>query len=143
MTYYYNGRQLFGSEEFTGIKISPYFRFYFKRNKSYGFYVQGATIIAYFDFSVLNYNYSNSNTISVPTIFWTYGLSGALGFTNILGNSKHFIIDMNIGWQYLPAPFAENITNEHNTEYTHNSLWWIVGGPGSVIEIKLAIGGIF
>lgn len=143
LTYYYRGRQLFGSEKFTGLKASPYFRFYFKRNKSYGFYIQGAAIISYFDFSRLNYKYSNSKTVSIPTKFWTYGLGGALGITNIVGNSKHFIIDINIGWQYLPVNYDKSFTDEHGVEYTHNSLWWIAGGPGSAIEIKLAIGGIF
>lgn len=40
-TYYFNGKQYFGSEKFTGIKISPYFRYYLKRNKSHGIYAQG------------------------------------------------------------------------------------------------------
>jgi hypothetical protein len=143
LTYYYRGRQFFGNEKFTGIKVSPYFRFYFKRNKSYGFYIQGAGIVAYFDFSRLKYNYSNSRTISAPTIFWTAGLSGAVGITNIVRNSKHFIIDINIGWQYLPPAFENNFTDENGIEYSHNSLWWVAGGPGSAIEIKLSIGGIF
>lgn len=143
ITYYYNGRQYFGSEEFTGIKVSPYFRFYIKRNKSYGVYVQATVIIAYFDFSKLNYNYENRYTKSVETNFWTGGIGAAFGITDIVRNSKHFIIDINVGWQLLPSVYPTEITGEHGLIYTHNNLWWAVGGPGSIVEIKLAIGGIF
>lgn len=143
ITYYYNGRQYFGSEEFAGIKVSPYFRFYIKRNKSYGVYVQAAVIIAYFDFSRLNYNYENSYTKSVETNFWTGGIGGAFGITDIVRNSKHFIVDINVGWQLLPSLYPTKITDEYGITYTHNNTWWAVGGPGSIVEIKLAIGGIF
>ncbi len=142
-TYYYNGRQYFGSEEFTGTKISPYFRYYIKRNKSYGVYAQATVIIAYFDFSRLNYNYEHSYTKSVETNFWTGGIGGSFGITDIVGNSKHIIVDINIGWQLLPPLYPTEITGEHGETYTHNNLWWAIGGPGSIIEIKLAVGGIF
>lgn len=143
ITYYYNGKQYFGSEEFTGLKISPYFRYYFRRNKSYGVYAQATVIIGYFDFSRLNYNYVHSYTKSVETNFWTGGIGGAFGITDIIRNSKHFIVDINIGFQLLPSLYSTEITDEHDRKYTHNNLWWIVGGPGSIVEIKLAVGGIF
>lgn len=143
LTYYFNGRQYFGSEKFKGLKASPYFRYYFKHNKSYGFYAQGSVIIAYFDFSKLNYNYSNKATKTISTYFWTGGLSAAIGITDIVKNSQGFIIDINIGMQMLPLPIETTITDEHGTEYDHNPAWWMLGGPGSFVEIKLAIGGIF
>jgi len=143
ITYYFNGRQYFGNEEFTGTKISPYFRFYIKRNKNYGVYAQATVIIAYFNFSKLNYNYENYYTKSVKTNFWTGGIGGSFGITDIVRNSKHVIVDINIGWQLLPSIYTTEVTGEHGEKYTHNNLWWYIGGPGSIIEIKLAVGGIF
>lgn len=143
LTYYFNGRQYFGSEEFTGTKLSPYFRYYIKRNKSYGVYAQATMIVAYFDFSRLNYNYMHKYNKSVEANFWTGGVGAAFGITDIVKNSKHFIIDINIGWQMLPSFYPTEITGEHGETYTHNSLWWVIGGPGSIVEIKLAVGGIF
>ncbi len=143
ITYYFKGRQYFGSEEYTGIKVSPYFRYYIQRNKSYGVYVQATVIIAYFDFTKLNYQYEHSYTKSFETNFWTGGIGGAFGITDIVKNSKHFIIDINVGWQLLPPLYPTEITGEHGETYSHNNLWWVVGGPGSIVEIKLAVGGIF
>ena len=143
LTYYYDGRQYFGSEEFTGLKTSFYFRYYFVHKQSHGFYAQGSIIIAYFDFDKLNYNYSNQLTKSISTSFWTGGFGAAVGITDIVKNSKHFIFDINIGWQIMPALYKTTITDEHGRELDHNNLWWYIGGPGSVVEIKLAIGGIF
>ncbi|MFA5417728.1 MAG: hypothetical protein WC341_04635 [Bacteroidales bacterium] len=51
--------------------------------------------------------------------------------------------DFNIGFQFMPHNYAREITGEHGEKYKHNPLWWYLGGPGSEIELKLAIGGIF
>ncbi len=141
--YYFRGRQYFGREEFTGLKLTPNARFYFKRNKSYGFYVQGGLIVGYFDFSKLNYNYSDVLSKSISAYFWAGGLEAAVGMMDILGNYSKVIIDINAGWQIFKPPFSEKIVDEHGREYSHNAAWWFVGGPGSIIEIKIAIGGIF
>jgi hypothetical protein len=142
-TYYFKGRQYFGNEEFTGLKLTPHVRFYFKRNKSYGFYIQGGIIVAYFDFSKLNYNYSNDLTRSVSKYFWAGGVGSAIGIMDILGKSSNAIVDINIGLQNFPSPIEPKWIDEHGREYSHNTAWWLLGGPGSIIEIKIAIGGIF
>ena len=143
LTYYYRGREYFGTEEFTGFKASPYFRFYTKRNKSYGVYIQATAIVAYFNFTELNYVYEGVSTLSVETNFWTAGAGVAFGITDVFKNSKHFIIDINIGFQIMPSTYPMEITDDHGRTYSHNGLWWYAGGPGSLIEIKLAFGGIF
>ncbi|MDP2724093.1 MAG: carboxypeptidase-like regulatory domain-containing protein [Bacteroidales bacterium] len=143
LTYYYKGREFFGSEQFTGLKTSLYVRRYLKRNKSYGFYAQAAVLVAYFDFGELNYRYADYYIKTVSTHFYTGGLGAAIGMTDIINNTKHLIVDFNVGFQFMPHNYAREITGEHGEKYKHNPLWWYLGGPGSEIELKLAIGGIF
>lgn len=143
--YYYKGKQYFGSEEFTGLKTTIGGRYYIVRNKSYGAYAQAGLMLGYFDFEKLNYKYGagTSFTLTKQKIVWTGGLEGAFGITKIIGNSKHIIVDINMGFQLMPANWAYNAVDEHNREYEHNPLWWYIGGPGSYVEIKLAFGFIF
>ncbi len=141
--YYYKGRQLFGSEEFTGVKVSPTVRYFIKRNCSYGFYAEGKIIVGYFDFTRLNYTYSNKITVNFPTTFWTGGVGASVGIMDVLGDLKHVVLDLSIGVQIFPSNYPTEKTGEHGNELSHNSLWWIAGGPGSLIEINLGIGGIF
>ena len=138
--WYYRGRQAFGSEEYTGFKATPTFRCYFMHHKAMGFYVQVSAILGYFDFAKLNYENPNraDDYISTTYIFWTGGMGGAVGAYFAFGRKKHIYLDMNIGIQFLPATYP----TEKET-YTHNNLWWYAGGPGSIIEVKIAIGGIF
>lgn len=143
--YYNKGSQYFGSEKFTGIKTTFGGRYYLKRNKSYGTYAQAALMLGYFDFEKLNYKYGAGTPfiLSIQQTVWTGGFEGAFGITKIIGNSKHIIIDINVGFQIMPANWDYNAVDEHDREYEHNPLWWYFGGPGSIIEIKLAFGFIF
>ena len=50
---------------------------------------------------------------------------------------------MNIGFQYFPVDWPDKAKDSNGTTYDHNKTWWYFGGPGSIIEIKIAIGGIF
>ncbi len=142
VTWYYNGRQYFGNERFTALKATPYYRYYYERNKSFGAYIQLGAIIGYFDFTNLEYNYSNKLNTSVPAFFWTGGFGFATGIEDIVKMSG-VALDINIGFQYLPPRYPVSVTNEHGTVLEHNNTWWFLGGPGSLVEIKISIGGLF
>ncbi len=141
--YYYSGKQMFGNEEFTGVELAPMVRYFIKRNSSFGYYVEGKIIVGYFDFTRLNYNYSNNMTKNFPIDFWTGGISTSIGIMDILGNSKNIVLDLSFSVQIFPPNYPTEKTDEHGNTMSHNNLWWIAGGPGSLIEINLGIGGIF
>ncbi len=145
--WYFRGRQLFGGEEYYGFKASPFVRYYFKRNEKRGFYAQASALVGYFDFEKLNYFNHNQYPyeISKRYILWTGGFGAAVGVYVVLVESrhKHTYFDMNIGFQYFPVDWPDKAKDSNGTIYDHNKTWWYFGGPGSVIEIKIAIGGIF
>lgn len=66
-----------------------------------------------------------------------------IGISDVIKNLKHFSININIGLQIMPSNYPKKVTDDSGKTYTHNGLWWYAGGPGSIIEIKLAFGGIF
>lgn len=145
--YYLYGYQVFGGEKFTGFKLTPFFRHYFKRTAKRATYVQGSAIVAYFDFEKLNYSnhpYYPYET-SVRYIFWTGGFGVALGWYYKFTDTKksNLYVDINLGTQILPATWPNKIIGPHGITYEHNKTWWYLGGPGSFIELKIALGGIF
>ena len=142
--WYFKGKQYFGDEEYTGLKVTPTFRYFFRHHEAMGFYIQGSAIIGYFDFSVLNYLHPSVHEISysVTEKFWTGGFGGAIGaYFSFVRNNSGFI-DLNVVFQVMPANYPLSIDTP-NGVYEHYNGWWYLGGPGSIIEIKIAIGGIF
>lgn len=130
--------------KYTAYQASPFFRYYFVRKKSYGFYMQAKLMIAYFDFRKLLFEWDNIVEYSEDR-FWTGGAGFAIGYNDILGNTKHLILDMHVGYQVLPALYPGKMTVDGygNLPFTSRTLWWYIGGPGSVIEVRISIGGIF
>jgi hypothetical protein len=126
--------------KFTAYQASPFFRYYFVRKKSYGFYMQAKLMIAYFDFSQIIYEWDKYDKYSEDR-FWTGGAGFAIGYNDVLGNSKHLILDMHVGFQILPLYYPYSL--ESDDMYKSRSLWWFVGGPGTIIEVRISIGGIF
>jgi hypothetical protein len=145
--WYVFGWELFGSERFKGIKITPFYRHYFKRTAKRALYGQASAIVAYYDFEYLNYHYHYAYPYDFPVryMFWTGGFGLAAGWNYILGEpGKHNVyVDINLGFQLLPSPWPTKMAGHHGITYEHNKTWWYLGGPGSVIELKLALGGIF
>jgi len=142
--WYFRGRQYFGDEEYTGFKATPTFRYFFMHHNAMGFYLQASAIIGYFDFSVLNYVHPSDHEDEYPVeyYFWTGGAGAAIGAYFALGKARQSFIDMNIGWQIMPANYPYTMETPNGT-YEHYNGWWYLGGPGSIIEIKIALGGIF
>lgn len=142
--WYYKGKQYFGEEEYTGFKATPTFRYYLKHHEASGLYVQASAILGYFDFSVLNYvdPYDAGDSYSVQDKFWTGGAGFAIGGCFAYGKSRHAYLDMNVGMQIMPANYPNTMQTPKGL-YEHYPTWWYVVGPGTIIEIKIALGGIF
>lgn len=143
--WYFKGQQYFGDEEYTGIKVTPTLRYYFRHHEAMGFYIQAAAIIGYFDFSVLNYVHPDDHeeVYSVEDFFWTGGAGFAVGAYFSFSRTNIAFIDLNVGWQIMPANYPTQVETPFGSIYEHYNTWWYAGGPGSFIEIKIAIGGIF
>lgn len=144
LDWYYRGREFFGTEKYQGFKIAPAFRYYFRHHRAGGFYLQAYGLLGYFDFSELNYEhpYDEGNILTTSYRFWTGGVGNSIGAYFALGESRQAYIDINVGFQYLEANFPTQ-KNNNGTIYHHNNGWWYLGGPGSFIEVKLALGGLF
>ena len=144
--YYFYGWELFGSEKFKGIKITTFYRYYFSRTAKKAYYAQASAILAYYDFEELYYHYHYGYPYDIPVryMFWTGGFGLAVGWNYIFGEPRksNIYVDINLGFQLLPAPWPEQLPDPKE-RYKHNKTWWYLGGPGSVIELKLALGGIF
>jgi hypothetical protein len=144
--WYFTGQQYFGDEEYTGIKVTPAFRYFFRHHEALGFYIQASAIIGYFDFSKLNYVTDGSSSryvYSVADFFWTGGAGFGVGAYFSFSRKNTAFLDLNVGWQILPANYPSTVETPFGSTYEHYNTWWYMGGPGSFIEIKIAIGGIF
>lgn len=144
--WYYKGRQFFGSEEYTGFKCTPTFRYFFIHHWAMGFYVQASAIVGYFDFSKLNYEYdtqrSTTDEISITYNFWSGGAHVGIGGYFAHKEGKNACLDVSIGIQIFTEQYPSE-KEANNKTYTHNSGWWYLGGPGSIFEFKLSLCGIF
>ena len=145
--WYFSGFQYFGGEKYSGYKISPFMRFYFIRNEKHAIYTQGSAVYGYFDFEKLNYTFGDEwpYEISIGYLQESWGFGIGLGYcvTLIDTKLKRLFVDINLGIQYLPANWPEENNSYHGRTADHNKTWWYLGGPGSIIELKLSLGGIF
>ncbi len=143
--WYFSGQQYFGDEEYTGIKVTPTFRYFFRHHEALGFYIQASAIIGYFDFSVLNYVNPDDHeeVYSVEDFFWTGGAGFAIGAYFSFSRKNAVFLDLNVGSQIMPANYPSKVETPFGSTYEHYNTWWYMGGPGSLIEIKIAIGGMF
>ncbi len=144
LKWYFNGQSIGAYNQYTAYKASPIFRYYFVRKKSYGGYLQAKLMLAYFDFSKLLFEFVKMDVYSEDS-FWTGGVGFAVGYNDILGNTKHLILDMSVGFQVLPAlyPVSMKVDGYGNVLFTSRFNWWYLGGPGSIIEARISIGGIW
>ena len=140
---------LFSVEEsrFTGIKVSPMYRFYFWRNMNAGYFCEGKFTWGYFNLYELYYSaaysgsyrgfYSQEKTM-------VYGFGTAVGLSRQLGHG-HLNLNFSIGTQYLPLNITQTKIYEAYGGLTCNvdDVFWYFGGPGSFIEIKFILGGLF
>ena len=131
---------------YKGFKLAPFYRFYMVRSNDHGFFIEGKIPIGYFNFSTLTYSASTQRNF--PQSFWTIGGTLAVGWMFRLGHSLHGVGNLSLGYQFFPMDIPTNFEIEQGAPgrfitYTLNNAWWYVSGPGSVIEIKFTLGGIF
>lgn len=131
--------------KFKGFKVAPYYRFYEKRKMRKSAFVEGKVITGYFDFSELYYAYKQDERYGehASEQFWSFGVGGAIGWSTFLPYRKNAFFTISAGFQYFPMHVPQTIESQHyGTIYVKNT-WWYFAGPGSIVEIKFAFGGIF
>ena len=93
------------------------------------------------------YNYADhSYSKNFPTDFWTVGLGVGMGLMFRIGDSKHGVGNFSLGFQLFPADIPNEMEGDYNghaVTWSYSSAWWYITGPGSVIELKFTLGGIF
>jgi len=133
------------SSEYTGIKFSPYYRYYFFRSIRRNFFVEGQFSAGHFDFSKLYYGYIGDARYGefYKDSFLTYGLGLGIGFSFVMPKTKHGIVNLYSGFRYFPMRVEEFKSSEHYGSLGVVDSWWYFYGPGSIVELKLTLGGIF
>lgn len=132
---------------FKGIKLAPFYRFYPARSNSQGLFLEGKIPFGYFNFSRLTYSYEHqSYTKNFPQQFRTVGGAVAIGWMFRLGSTRHGVGNFSIGLQVFPMDVPTEMEGELGggvVTYTLNNAWWYITGPGSILEFKFTLGGIF
>jgi hypothetical protein len=135
---------------FKGIKLSPYYRYYFWRNIHAGGFFEGKISWGYFDFEKIQYVEDPYNDDDDSKFFSE--TSNILGFGGSFGWMIHsprspFVINFSFGFQYFPLNVPKTKYVEEYGGYLRpyevDDLFWYLAGPGSYLEIKFMIGGIF
>jgi hypothetical protein len=147
--YGYNSWLLdFGSNpvSYKGLKLAPFYRFYMVRSNDHGFFIEGKIPFGYFNFSTLTYICMHEDNF--PQNFWTIGGAVGVGWMFRLGHSLHGVGNLSLGYQFFPMDVPAYYIIEEGApgrflDYDLNNTWWYASGPGSVIEIKFTMGGIF
>lgn len=133
---------------FKGIKFSPYYRFYAWRNNSNGGFFEGKISWGYFDFEEIyykgeTYGFDPRTNGHISKIFRSVGFGASYGWMCRFRKSP-LILNVSFGLQYFPLNVPRTVQFDvHFDDYTVRSGFWNYGGPGSVLEIKFMIGGIF
>ena len=132
---------------YKGIKLAPFYRYYPVKANSGGVYLEGKIPFGYFNFDQLMYGYeSNAYTKNFPQKFWTIGGAVAIGYMFRLSKGHHGVGNISVGAQVFPMDVPTEQEGElfdGKVTYTLGNGWWYITGPGSFIEIKLTLGGIF
>jgi len=136
----------YGSDnDYSGYKLAPYFRYYEMRNMKKSNFIEFRLLAGYFDFDKLRYYWKVDRRDGEYTSaqFWSYGFAGVLGRSLVISKNTHFTFSYSVGIQVFPlnAPGTMQSDN-YGTLYVEN-WWWYIAGPGSVIHVTIAFGGIF
>jgi hypothetical protein len=135
---------------YTGIKLSPYYRYYIWRNKSNGGFLEGKISWGYFDFEEINYFEASSHDEEDAKFFseTSNSLGGGVSFGWMIRlHQSPVIINLSLGVQYFPLNVPKTkqvkVDSWYFIKYEVDDLFWNMAGPGSQVEIKFMIGGIF
>ena len=134
-----------GISKFTGIKLAPFYRYYVWRNMNNSGFIEGKLVSGYFDCHELYYamKYDDRRGEFASEQFWSFGIGVAWGWSIILPRTKHGIFNISAGLQAFPMHVPNTIQGVHYGTLEVENNWWYLFGPGSVVEVKIAFGGIF
>lgn len=130
---------------YDGVKMAPFFKYYFYRNFDSGANFELKFIGGYFSSDKIKYHY-DSYTTSYTDDFWSAGFSISIVQDWYIDSKVD--LSLSLGLQLLPNR-APSTIEVNNIEYTRgdNSVFplsnWYFAGSGSLFEIKFLIGGIF
>jgi hypothetical protein len=127
--------------DFRGFKLGPFYRYYINRKTERGVFIEAKPLVGYFNFYHLGKK-STSSIVYNPKETWLFGGSTAIGLS-FIPNGKRLIINLSLGFQYFPIKFENSIPDDYGYTSEFSDSWWYWGGPGSYIEFKFSIGGIF
>ncbi len=144
---FYNSKQLIYQEPvYTGLKFAPFYRYYPWRNLRNGAFLQLKLIGGYFELDDISYHRIDY-VISISDEFWTFGFGLAWGWAWY--PYKKMVMNLSLGFQLFPMKSPSTITKDGQEYHRGNTNLllaidpWYFGGPGSLIEIKFTMGGIF
>lgn len=143
-TYYYDGL-------FPGFQISPAARFYFKKKAPEGFYLQVRFVAAHHSYIYELAVYSNDDpngtylrTIDKKQRFTSLGGGIAGGYQLLWGKTDRWSADFNLGVKLLKTPPLPKEDNRFLPGTTSggvfSGLYWVLVGPGSILDGSVSIG---
>ncbi len=129
--------------KFKGFKGSIFYRLYENRKMSKSNFFEFKVITGYFDFHQLYYAPTSDERRGehYTETFWSYGFGGGLGWS-LLPRSKHAILTLYTGFQIFPTHVPRTKSRGNQVLYVKDLPWYLYG-PGSGLEIKISLGGIF
>jgi len=140
------------TSHYFGYKIGFFYRHFFGTNERKRFFVGGKLLLGHFDFDPLIYKHAEyywferiaTYTTKAKVDFWSYGVGIEVGW---YFKMPHSIFTLSFGPKYFPmrAPGGINVLDSyHNNQAAHpENVFWYLTGPGSVLEVKIGIGGVF
>lgn len=121
----------------TGFKLEPYYRYYLWTNQRTAGFAQVKMIYANF----IVYEDVVYNEIK-ETPSQAFGLGIAWGWKIFHPKLKRHTIQLVVGAKFVPIVSNTDELNDifggYQTEY-----WWDLVGPGSIVDVKFTLGGIF
>ena len=134
-----------GTARYVGLKAAPYYSFYFSRTMRRGAFVQGKIMAGYFDFEKLYYYYPSDSRYGEyrSEQFSSFGFGAGVGWYALLPKMKHGVFKIYIGYQLFPMYVPSTTESDRYGTLKVENNWWYINGPGSVVEIKFSMGGIF
>lgn len=137
------------SVSYSGLKISPFYRYYPMQKGAKGLFIEGKMHVGYYYFNDIRYTHgSNAYPIAnVSMDMWSVGAGLAVGIMLKLPKTEHGLINISMGYQYFPTDVPEKVYREISggtvLTFDTDNYWWYFTGPGAVFELKCTIGGLF
>lgn len=130
---------------YTGFKVALNYRYYEKRKFRKSQFLEFKIIGGYFDFSNLMYisTTNSEHQEKVQEDFFSIGIGGGLGWTSRISKSSNALFTITAGMQVFPMNVPKNIESQNYGSMKVHNIPWYLHGPGSALELKFALGGIF